>query len=348
MVQSERGRSLAVIAWSLGGIAAGIGFILLAWWIGVRDLGGASIGEVHAEMPVMWVVDLAPSVLGMLGLLIGTLYERNRAALASTRTLAGDLATAWTSDLRRTNAELADAVADRESFYASLSHELRTPLASILGYSEMAEGLDIHPTEVGEYLTEIVNSASFLLDIVNDLLEAAKLSRQGMRVTIEDIDGNAVVGDVAHLLRPLADAKGLTLVTKFCVEPMCRADAVRLRQVVTNLVANAVKYSDEGTITVRTSCESGSFIVEVVDQGSGLAASDLERIFQPFEVTDTTRHDATGLGLAVSRSLTESMHGTLTAASDGLGTGSAFRLVLPVATGEGTEVGEARLTGATR
>ncbi|MBT8198439.1 MAG: HAMP domain-containing histidine kinase, partial [Acidimicrobiia bacterium] len=301
--------------------------------------GTLTFDELHRAMPVMFIVDLAPSVLGIAGALVGVLYHRLHRAQARTQALAEEIAATWTADLQRANGELAQAMDQQQRLYSAVSHELRTPLTSIVGYTQLVETIDVAPVEASEYVHEIYQASSFLLQMVNELLEVAKLSRTGLTVALEDIDCCAVVENVTGLLRPLADASDLTLVASDSAGLRCRADTVRLRQTLTNLIANAIKYSDSGTIVVRSAEVDGAVEIEVIDQGRGIAAHDLERIFEPFAQTDDRDGtDSTGLGLLVSRVLVESMDGTLTAHSDGPGHGSAFRVRLPAATGDAREV----------
>lgn len=335
-----------VARWMVAGSLLGLVVVAVAWRMAVAELGVVTFVELHDAMPVMWVVDLAPTLLGAVGAVIGVLHLRSRNAFDHARDLAQDIAAAWTSDLQLANVALAASLDDREKFYAALTHELRTPLSSILGYSELAEEMAPEASEVSEYIGEIYRSAALLLEMVNDLLDAAKLSQQGMKLNVEDVDGDAIANEVATLLRPLADSKALRIDKQLTADTLCRADPARLRQVVTNLVANAIKYSDQGKIVIRTLTDGGRYVIEIEDQGPGLTEEDIERIFLPFEqASGSTRRDSTGLGLAVSRSFADAMDGTLSVLSDGPDTGSTFRLELPPASGLAPQTREARLAG---
>jgi signal transduction histidine kinase len=313
------------------GVLLGVASVLIAWRVGIAELGSVTFVELHRAMPVMWVVDLAPTVLGLAGILVGVLFSRIRDAREFAHELAEDIAAAWIEDLHQANSELAAAFATRDRFFATVTHELRTPLTSILGYAQLAEESGIQPHEARDCVAEISNSAAFLTEVVNDLLELARSSQAQLQLTIEDFDADGVVEEVIALLRPLADAGGVRLESRLAGKTPCRADATRLRQIVTNLIANAIKYSDGGTITVRTRTEEGWFTVEVADEGRGLSADELDRVFEPFHVVEhIDRRDSTGLGLALSRDLAEQMGGKLGAASEGRGTGATFWLALPV------------------
>ncbi|NNC76030.1 MAG: HAMP domain-containing histidine kinase, partial [Acidimicrobiia bacterium] len=304
--------------WAIGGALFGCVFVLIAWRVGVASVGNVTFDELHRQMPIMFIVDLAPTVLGIAGALLGTMYGRLHRAQARTQALAEEIAATWTADLQRANGELATALDQQQRLYSAVSHELRTPLTSIVGYTQLVETIDVAPVEASEYVHEIYRASSFLLQMVNELLEVAKLSKTGLTVALEDIDCCSVVENVVSLLRPLASASELGLVTQDSTGLECRADTVRLRQTMTNLIANAIKYSDGGTIVVRSARVGDSIEIEVVDQGRGIAPEDLERIFEPFTQTDDRDGtDSTGLGLVVSRILIDSMDGSLTAHSSG-------------------------------
>jgi len=337
-----------VLGWTAGGILLGIAFVVGGWMIGRQLMGTASFSELHSAQPVMYIVDLGPFVIGSLAAIIGVLHHKVAVAHAKTRDLAEDIAMAWTADLQRANLELAGTLRQREQVYAMLSHELRTPLTAIVGFSQLAEELDPAPAQAAQYVSEIYGSATFLLGLVNDLLEAAKLQHHGIEIEVGNVDGDTLVSEVAQLLSPLASQRRVRLDVQTVAGFGCRADEVRLRQVVTNLVSNAIKYTEDGTVVVRTTVVGGAYTVEVIDDGPGLALSDLSRIFDAFEqgAEGTGRRDSTGLGLAICRSFAEAMGGRIVAESEGLGMGATFRLELPVASDEATSTRSARMMTA--
>ncbi len=325
-----------VARWALAGAALGAAMVMLAWRIAVSQSGPLTFAELHDRHSLMWVVDMLPTVLGIAGLLIGSLHLKLVHARRRTEEQAWQIAAAWTADLHAANLQLAESLEERQSFYAALSHEMRTPLTAIMGYSHLTEELRIAPTEVGGYLSEIYSSARALLEVVNDLLDAARLKTGGISIELADVDGNDIAGGVVRRMLPLAAQKGLAVVAELCPAAVCRADEGRLQQVLINLVANAIKYSDKGKIVVRTSLADNGVRFDIVDDGPGIKTEDLERIFGAFEqaTLGEGRSDSTGLGLAVSRTFADAMNGRLTAASEGPGRGSTFSLWLPAATGD--------------
>lgn len=348
MTRAPLGPRFYIARWSAGGALLGALMVAVAWRIASAESGVMGFDELHAAYPMMWLVDLMPTILGLAGGFIGVLHLRLADARARTEEIARQIAGAWTVELHDANVELVKTVEERQRFYAALSHEMRTPLSSIVGYSELVDDAVIHPPELSSYVAEIYDSARILLEMVNDLLDAAKLELEGISVHIDSVDGNAIAAEVVRRLLPLAAQKGLAIETDLLATQPARADAGRLRQILTNLVSNAVKYSDGGTVTVRSAeTGDGRWYVTVQDQGIGISADEIERMFLPFAQAEASgqRRDSTGLGLAISRTLARAMHGEVTASSGGLGRGSVFRVDLPQADGEAAESRTAVLAG---
>ncbi len=324
------GRRLYIVRWMLAGALFGALFPLIAWRLAVADAGPLTFGELRALYPMMWIVDLAPTVLGLGGGVIGILYSRLAESKAKTESTARQIAASWTAELHRANLELADTLESRSTFYAAVTHELRSPLTAIVGYADVAEELATEPPELPEYLAEIYAAATAMLGMVNDLLDAAKLGASGIAIEMQDVSCTEAINDIVGRLTPLALHKGLSLTAVTNADAACWADPERLRQILTNVVANAIKYSDTGTIEILTTESDGMSIIEVTDQGAGIAGEELESIFDAFDSGSSGdgRRDSSGLGLAISRCLIEAMDGELTADSAGPGQGSTFRLYL--------------------
>ncbi len=236
----------------------------------------------------------------------------------------------------RAQAEAANRA--KSVFLANMSHELRTPLNAILGFSSLLlEERSLAP-EHRNTLATIHRSGEHLLRLVNSVLDLARIEAGKEELQVTAFDLTAVVQDVLSLLRPRAEAKGLYLRLEAAegVPRAVLADQAKLHQVVLNLVANAVKFTAQGGVTARLSAPMGvaagtaSVAVEVIDTGEGIAASEQQRIFDPF-VQLGRRADATGtgLGLAISRRFVELMGGTITVDS-APGRGATFRLHIPV------------------
>lgn len=333
-------RRLYVVRWTIAGALFGLFFPLVAWRLAAAESGPMSFSELHQLHPTMWIVDLAPTVLGLSGAVIGMLFTRLADSVERTEAVARQIAAGWTAELHSANLELADALESRRQFHASVTHELRSPLTAIVGYTDLAGGVLPKPPELSGYLGEIYGAATAMLGMVNDLLDAAKLETGGIPVEITTAPCAEVIDAVVRRLRPLAQQKGLTVEVEAPPDVVCRADPVRLQQVLTNVVANAIKYSDSGTVRIHSRCEDdGTPIIEVHDEGAGIRPEDLDAIFGAFESgpNGARRSDSTGLGLAISRSLMEAMDGEISARSAGPGHGSTFTLKLRPATGGAAE-----------
>ncbi len=342
---SKHDRRHYVVRWSIAGALFGAFFPLIAWRIAVAESGSLTFGELHALHPTMWIVDLAPTTLGLAGVGIGILYARLARSKARTEAHAREIAANWTADLHTANLELVESLESRNVFYAAVTHELRSPLAAIVGYTDMAEEIATEPPELPGYLEEIYGAATAMLGMVNDLLDAAKLDAGGISIEMTRVSCNDAIDDVIGRLMPLARHKGLELRASSQDEVFCRADPLRLSQVLTNLVANAIKFSDAGTIEVRASELDGLPTVDVSDHGPGMSTAELESVFGAFESGESGRgrRDSSGLGLAISRSLMDAMDGRISARSPGPGHGSTFQLQLQVCTGEPNESRKALL-----
>ncbi|MBL9106355.1 MAG: hypothetical protein JNL82_35865 [Myxococcales bacterium] len=225
----------------------------------------------------------------------------------------------------------------KSAFLAHMSHELRTPLNIIIGYSEMILEVAGHHSnaELVTDVSRIEGSAQHLLRLIDNILDLSKIEAGGVVVSIKDVDVEDIVESVIASARPLAQRNRNTL--EYTVERAARrvaADAVRLRQILLNLLGNAAKFTAGGDIRVRCSrAPGGPVVFEVSDTGLGMTAAQLARVFTPFaqaDETTTRRHGGTGLGLAISRSLAEAMGGRLTARSQP-NVGSTFTLELPAA-----------------
>jgi PAS domain S-box-containing protein len=222
----------------------------------------------------------------------------------------------------------------KSDFLARMSHELRTPLAAIIGYGELLFDGITGPVndEQKRQLARIRSSANHLLSIIDEILTLARMEAGKEKVDIEDVDITELMDSVASMAEPLASAKGLSFDLKVSArDPIMRTDPVKLRQVLLNLISNAVKYTDRGLVSVATEASDGTVDFLVSDTGVGVSEEHLEKIFEPFwqvEHTTTRRAGGTGLGLAVTRQFVDLLGGKINVTSK-LGNGSTFRVSLP-------------------
>ncbi len=258
----------------------------------------------------------------------------------SVTVLATERGPLFCASLRDVSDRLEAMQARRESvaksqFLTAMSHELRTPLNSILGFAQLLASGDFGPlnSQQRRYVRNIEVSGNHLLSVINEVLDLAKV--QSGRTTMEPawVDMAAVVRGVAAEAAPLAAQKSLVFDVSAPGESPVYADPIRLRQVLTNLVSNAVKFTPAGgRVAVRCQeVESGEKVrVDVQDTGPGIARADVGRIFEEFVQLDTGGDSAsgTGLGLPISRRLMELMGGTLEVVSEP-GEGSTFTMLVP-------------------
>jgi signal transduction histidine kinase len=344
---SNNGKRLYVVRWMVAGALIGTFFTLMTWRLVVGDAGSVTYAELHDAYPTLWMVDLAPSVLGISGAVIGVLFTRLADSKERIEAAAREISAGWISELHATNVELAEALESRGRFHAAVTHELRTPLATILGFTDLAEGVAAESPDMAGYISEIAGAATAMQHLVNDLLDAAKLESNGIPIEIGFVPCEAVIRDVVGRLKPLAWQKGLEIAIDVAEGVACRADPLRLRQILSNLVANAIKYSEAGTIHVSAFKQmNGAPVIAVKDEGIGIRSEDLGRIFSAFQSGENgaSRGDSSGLGLAISKSLAKAMDGALTVHSEGPGQGSTFRLTLRAPNHQGVEKRVAHLT----
>jgi len=231
----------------------------------------------------------------------------------------------------------AEAAGEAKSaFLANMSHEIRTPMNGVMGVLHLLKGEKL--THEGRHmLEEALSCGQMLAELLNDVIDFSKIEAGRLELADEPLDPRGVVEGVVRLLRPQADAKGLLLRLDNDADlGWVRSDPVRLRQALFNLVGNAVKFTERGSVTVRcTSPRPGFLRFEVIDTGVGIPAEVQERIFQRFDQGDastTRKFGGSGLGLAITKKLAEMMSGAVGFSSEeGLGSNFWLEIEAPVA-----------------
>ncbi len=234
------------------------------------------------------------------------------------------------AELARQSAERANLA--KSQFVTALSHELRTPLQSITSFTENLQTLDLSPDQRRGALQRISVSASHILSIVDDVLDLARVEAGAMPIDLQDVDVHAEVAASLDLIEPLAVRRAVAI-HRSGPSVAVRADRRRLRQVVLNLVSNAVRFSSSNTtIRIDTEAAEGVARIHIVDEGAGIPQDLMARLFVPFDRlgADAGREGGAGLGLVLARRLTEAMGGTLELDSV-VGVGTHAVVTLPAA-----------------
>lgn len=231
----------------------------------------------------------------------------------------------------KNNAEQANRA--KSVFLANMSHELRTPLNAILGFSQLLERDSDQGVESRKKLATINRSGQHLLALINEVLEISRIESGRNFFQHQPFDLNELLKNIEEMIRVRADTKHLIFSVE-CADNLpayVEGDGPHVKQVLINLLGNAVKYTDKGCVRLKVIQADGNIDFEVSDTGSGIAADDLERIFQAFYQTEDgiAKGEGTGLGLAISQEYTKMMKGRLTVKSQ-LGLGSTFTLSLPL------------------
>ena len=255
----------------------------------------------------------------------------------------------YVAELKAVTERLREVDKLKSEFLANMSHELRTPLNSILGYAEvMLMGIDGELTsDMKEDVEAIFENGQQLLRLINDILDLTKIEAGHMTLKVQSVTLTPILDQVRSQAQGLLLKKPKPVELLFTMPedlPPVLADPVRLLQILNNLVSNAVKFTEQGHVLVRTTHEPSSkeVCIAVEDTGSGIASEDLPHLFERFRQLDgsrTRRAEGTGLGLAITKHLVE-MHGGSLSVTSELGHGSTFTVCLPVAEDSGSPQSE--------
>lgn len=246
--------------------------------------------------------------------------------------------------------EAEQASAAKARFLAAVSHEIRTPLNGILGLAALLLDDDLTPAQ-RNHVQAVRQSGRTLASLIDEVLDFSRIEAGHLDLIDEDVSPHTIIRDVAELLAPRAHTKGLGLGTRIATDmpQAIRLDGGRLRQVVTNLAGNAIKFTGKGGIAIISAWKpgrrgKGTLIISVSDTGPGIAAGERARVFEEFEQVGNHDQGGTGLGLAITRQIIDAMGGSITLDSK-RGKGTTFTVMLPCVMARETRSAQAPLDG---
>lgn len=311
--------------------------IIIEEWITFADDGRRALLET-VKTPMR---DAQGHLIGILGF-ARDITQRKQAEeeLKKHRDHLENLVAERTADLMIAKEAAEAANIAKSTFIATMSHELRTPLNAVLGFSELMSH-DESATEAQKETLRIINrSGAHLLSMINDVLDISKIEAGRLDVDIQAFDVIKLLNEIGEMINVRAVAKQLSFSVNLAanIQRFVKSDSGKLRQVLINLLGNAIKFTREGEVRLHahtepfTSVDTLLLVVEVVDNGVGIPADKLEELFKPFVqlVQENADVKGTGLGLAISKSLIELMGGKISVSSV-VGEGSTFKIELPVA-----------------
>ena len=286
-----------------------------------QDEAAVNFSRKQFDDSIYWI-----SFFGLIAFLIAVLVSRYVGKSVADNNMA----------LQKAYKKAEETTVIKSEFLAAMSHEIRTPLTAIIGFAETTLFSEQSEEQKQNAIQTIIRSGKHLLQIINDILDLSKVEANKIEIESVKLSPFELLVDVERLVRPEAEEKGLGFSINyiFPLPEYIKSDPLRLKQILINLCNNAIKFTDQGYITINVSCNcdrtNNGIVFEVVDSGIGIKEEDQHLIFHAYRQADsstTRKFGGTGLGLSLSKILAERMSGTLTVTSE-VGKGSKFRLFL--------------------
>ncbi len=278
---------------------------------------------VH-DRSIEWIVFDGLCVTGLLGMLLLHITGRYFRAEA--------LIEERTNTLTEMKASAESANNAKNQFLAKISHELRTPLNGISGFTQLLEKKPTLNAEDKKHVAIIKQCSDNLLRLINDILDISAIESRQLKTEMGEFDYETLLTDSINIFKFRADEKGLKLISESaCSERKFIGDEKRLRQILANLIDNAIKYTSQGSVTISSRFDDGKLQISVADTGCGIGQNNLDKIFSPFVQIDggNLSREGVGLGLPITKELVLLMNGDLTVNSE-LGRGSIFSVEIPL------------------
>jgi signal transduction histidine kinase/CheY-like chemotaxis protein/HAMP domain-containing protein len=259
----------------------------------------------------------------------------NAMNMDSTRKLSIEIVTK-NNQLNMKNAELQKAYRVKSDFLSNMSHELRTPLNSIIGFTSVLLGPHGEPLtpDQAKAIEKVLKNGKHLLELINDILDFSKIEAGRTPINIDSGEISEIISNVMVTVEPMVTVKGVKLIQEVEPDlPILNTDILKVKQILLNLLSNAAKFTEHGTISISAKKHGDMISISVKDDGIGIEAKNLDRVFEEFSQIDSSssrKYKGTGLGLPIAKNYARLLGGNLTVQSE-FGKGSTFILVLPPA-----------------